>query len=252
MSGSGDRRVVFFDAAETLFHVKGSVGDAYVGHARKYGVTVGPEVVQQAFAKAFADAPPPVFAVRDPQALASCERLWWFDVVHSVFYRVGMFEGFDEYFDEVFAYFSKPEAWELYADTIPTLRALDARGMEMGIISNFDSRLSAVLLGLGIDRYFESVTISSVAGAAKPAAGIFQRALRKHGVEAREAMHVGDSLRDDAQAAVAAGLGGVFLDRSGKAARRQGAQDAPDAPHVMTIHGLDDLLVLVGPQASIE
>jgi putative hydrolase of the HAD superfamily len=237
MSPSCDTQVIFFDAADTLFHVKGSVGEIYVSHARKYGVTAGKEVVQQAFAKAFADAPPPVFAVSDPQEIKSCERMWWFDVVHSVFYRVGMFEGFDEYFEEVFAYFSKPESWELYPDAVPALRALEARGIELGIVSNFDSRLYDILIGLGIDRFFESVTISSFAGAAKPSAKIFHRALYKHGMEAREALHVGNSLREDAQAAVAAGLGGVFLDRTGKTDRCQG---------VITISGLSELLTLLG------
>jgi len=237
MSPSCDTQVIFFDAADTLFHVKGSVGEIYVSHARKYGVTAGKEVVQQAFAKAFADAPPPVFAVSDPQEIKSCERMWWFDVVHSVFYRVGMFEGFDEYFEEVFAYFSKPESWELYPDAVPALRALEARGIELGIVSNFDSRLYDILIGLGIDRFFESVTISSFAGAAKPSAQIFHRALYKHGMEAREALHVGNSLREDAQAAVAAGLGGVFLDRTGKTDRCQ---------DVITISGLSELLTLLG------
>jgi putative hydrolase of the HAD superfamily len=237
MSPSCDTQVIFFDAADTLFHVKGSVGEVYVSHARKYGVTAGKEVVQQAFAKAFADAPPPVFAVSDPQEIKSCERMWWFDVVHNVFYRVGMFEGFDEYFEEVFAYFSRPESWELYPDAVPALRALEARGIELGIVSNFDSRLYDILIGLGIDRFFESVTISSFAGAAKPSAKIFHRALYKHGMEAREALHVGNSLREDAQAAVAAGLGGVFLDRTGKTVRRQ---------DVITISGLSELLTLLG------
>ena len=229
--------VIFFDAADTLFHVKGSVGEVYLTHARKYGVTAGSEVIQKAFAKAFADAPPPVFAVSDPQEIKSCERMWWFDVVHNVFYRVGMFERFDEYFEEVFAYFSRPESWELYSDAMPALRALEARGIELGIISNFDSRLYEILVGLGIDRYFASVTISSFAGAAKPSSKIFQRALRKHGVEANGAVHVGNSLREDAQAAVTAGLGGVFLDRMGKAGQHQG---------VITISGLGELLTVFG------
>jgi putative hydrolase of the HAD superfamily len=228
--------VVFFDAADTLFHVKGSVGEAYLSHARKYGVTVGREAIQEAFTRAFADAPPPVFAVNDPQEIKACERLWWFDVVHNVFYRVGIFEGFDDYFDEVFAYFSRPDAWELYPDTLPALRGLETRGVELGIISNFDSRLYEILLGLGIDRFFESVTISSFAGAAKPSARIFQRAIQKHGVEAKDALHVGNSLREDVQAALAAGVGGVLLDRTGTAEPRQDA---------VTIKSLDELLALL-------
>ncbi|HEX9285599.1 MAG TPA: hypothetical protein VF879_08015, partial [Nitrospirales bacterium] len=84
MSLPSHPRVLFFDAADTLFHVKGSVGEVYLTFARKYGVAIGHETIQQAFAKAFADAPPPVFAVSDPQEIKSCERLWWFDVVHNV------------------------------------------------------------------------------------------------------------------------------------------------------------------------
>jgi len=235
-------RVIFFDAADTLFHVKGSVGEVYLTFARKYGVTVGHETIQQAFAKAFADAPPPVFAVSDPQEIKSCERLWWFDVVHNVFYRIGMFERFDDYFDEVFAYFSRPEAWELYPDTLSTLTALEAHSLELGIVSNFDSRLYEILIGLGIDRFFESVTISSFAGAAKPSPRIFQRALQKHGVPAKEALHVGNSLGDDAEAAVAAGLGGVLLDRAG---------NSVCPPGLVAIANLSDLLILLSePQPS--
>ena len=208
-------RVIFFDAAGTLFHVRGSVGEAYLSLARKYGVTASPQAIQQAFTRAFADAPPPLFAVNDPQAIKSCERLWWFDLVHNVFYRVGMFEGFDDYFEEVFEHFARADAWDLYPDTLSTLTILEERGVELGIVSNFDSRLYEILLGLEIDRFFESVTISSFAGAVKPSSQIFNRALHKHGVRPESAMHVGDSLREDAEGATAAGLRGVLLDRDG-------------------------------------
>jgi putative hydrolase of the HAD superfamily len=131
-------QVVFFDAAGTLFHVRGSVGEAYLSLARKYGVTASPQAIQQAFTRAFADAPQPLFAVNDPQAIKSCERLWWFDLVHNVFYRVGMFEGFDDYFEEVFEHFARAEAWDLYPDTLSTLKILEERGVELGIVSNFE------------------------------------------------------------------------------------------------------------------
>ena len=206
-------RVVFFDAAGTLFHVKGSVGQIYLDHAVKYGVNVSQDLLQQGFQRAFADAPPMAFSVSDPKQIKACERLWWFDVVHNVFYRAGMFEGFDQYFDEVFTYFSGPEAWTLYPETMTTLQALEQRGLELGVISNFDSRLYEILVGLGIDRFFDSVTISSVAGVAKPSPQIFQRALTKHQAAASEALHVGDSLREDVQGAAAAGLKALLLQR---------------------------------------
>ncbi len=210
-------RVVFFDAAGTLFQVKGSVGQVYLDHARKYGVKTSRAALQEAFLRAFDDAPPLAFSLTGATDIKACERLWWFDVVHNVFYRVGMFEGFDEYFEDVFTYFAGSEAWELYPETLATLQALEERGKELGIVSNFDSRLYEILVGLGIDRFFESVTLSSFAGAAKPSPKIFMRALAKHGALPEDALHVGDSLKEDVYGAKAAGIKPAFLQREGTA-----------------------------------
>ena len=73
-----------------------------------------------------------------------------------------------------------------------------------------------VMRGLGIDRLFDTVTIASLARAAKPAPKIFEIALEKHAVDPAEAIHVGDSVRDDMEGATKAGLTGVLLDRSGR------------------------------------
>jgi putative hydrolase of the HAD superfamily len=231
-------QVVFFDAAGTLFHVKGSVAEIYLGYAEKYGVRRTPEsltAVDAAFKRAFAEAPPPVFAVSDPAEIKRCERLWWFDIVHNVFYRVGMFEGFDDYFDEVFSAFDGPDRWVLYPDTLRVLNALKAQGLELGIISNFDSRLFNVLRGLGLVGFFDSVTLSSLGHAAKPAPKIFQLALEKHGADPHEAVHVGDSIRDDVEGARRAKLSAVLIHRT----------PYPGSDHVVTIRTLAELPALI-------
>ena len=233
-------KVIFFDAAGTLFHVKGSVADVYLTHAEKYGVKRTPELrdaLKAAFARAFADAPPPAFAVNDPKEIKQCERLWWFDVVHNVWYRVGMFEQFDDYFDEVFDAFGGPAYWTLYPETLGTLKTLKERGYELGIVSNFDSRLFNVLRGLGLAELFDTVTISSLAHAAKPAPRIFRLALDKHAMDAGDAVHVGDSRRDDVEGARKAGLQAVLLERE--------SQLAPAASHVPTIRSLEQLPALL-------
>jgi putative hydrolase of the HAD superfamily len=232
-------QVIFFDAAGTLFHVKGSVGEIYLEHARRYGVRASAGDIQQAFSRAFSDAPPLTFSVNDPKEIQACERLWWFDVVHNVFYRVGMFDGFDDYFDEVFKYFAGADAWSLYPETISALQALEDRDIEMGIVSNFDSRLYEILIGLGIDRFFESVTLSTSAGAAKPSPQIFQRALGKHGVPSSDAIHIGDSIREDVEGAKAAGLTGILLDR----------HDALSVPTgILKVRDLHELVTLLDAQ----
>ncbi len=211
-------QVVFFDAVGTLFHVRGSVGDVYLRHAEQYGVPRSVEMVtrvNQAFKDAFRQAPPPIFAVEQPDKLKQCERLWWFDVVHAVFYRVGMFERFDDYFDEVYEAFGRAEAWEVYPEVPETLERLRAQGYELGVISNFDTRFFDISRALGLERFFDSITISSLAGSAKPAGKIFRHALAQHVVEPEEAMHVGDDPREDFEGATNAGLSGVLLDRDG-------------------------------------
>lgn len=212
-------RVVFFDAADTLFHVKGSVAEIYLRHAVQFGFAQNPDslmAIKQAFSRAFRDAPPPIFATTDPARIKQSERLWWFDIVHNVFYRAGMFERFDDFFDAVFQAFEQPDTWMLYPETQSVLGQLKAKGMELGIISNFDSRLFTILRGLGIDRVFDTVTISSLTQAAKPAPKMFQAALEKHALDPEEAMHVGDSLRDDAEGAIRAGIKGILLDRESR------------------------------------
>jgi putative hydrolase of the HAD superfamily len=233
-------KVIFFDAAGTLFHVKGSVADIYLRHAEKFGVQRTPELlvsVKTAFARAFADAPPPVFAVSDPKGIKQCERLWWFDVVHNVWYRVGMFERFDEYFEDVFEAFSGPSYWTLYPETVGVLKGLKEQGYEIGIISNFDSRLFNVLRGLGMADLFDTVTISSLAHAAKPAPKIFQAALDKHAMDPEDAVHVGDSRRDDVEGARKAGLQAVLIERE--------SQLTSSASNVPTIQSLEQLPALI-------
>jgi len=232
-------QVIFFDAAETLFHINGSVAEIYLTHAVQYGFRQTPSSqasIEQAFQRAFRDAPPPVFSTTDPGRLKQCERLWWFDIVHNVFYRVGMFERFDEFFEQVFQMFEDPRSWVLFPETHTVLTRLRKEGFELGVLSNFDSRLFSVMRGLGIDGFFDTVTISSLARAAKPSSKIFEIALEKHALDPDEAMHVGDSVRDDLEGATKAGLTGVLLDRAGRSQVSGG--------HV--IRTLEELLPLVG------
>lgn len=216
---SSSIRVVFFDAADTLFHVQGSVAEIYLRHAVEFGFPQKPDslvAIKQAFSRAFREAPPPVFAAAEPARIKQSERLWWFDIVHHVFYRVGMFERFDEFFDHVFRVFEDHRSWRLFPETTSTLAQLKARDLELGVISNFDSRLFTVMRGLGIADAFDTVTISSLAQAAKPAPQIFHIALDKHAVDPEEALHIGDSLRDDVEGATKAGLHAALLDRDGR------------------------------------
>jgi putative hydrolase of the HAD superfamily len=213
-------RVIFLDAVGTLFGVAGSVGQAYSTIAQQHGITADPERLNQAFFTAFKAAPPMAFPGSEPTTIPQQEYNWWRRVAQQTFSSAGVidkFVDFDGFFADLYAYFATAAPWRIYPDAPKALQRWRRWGIELGVISNFDSRLHQVLAELNLAEYFQSVTISSEVGAAKPSPAIFAAALQKHGCSPAEAWHVGDSENDDLQGATAFGLKAVWLVRHGDA-----------------------------------
>ncbi|HYK87790.1 MAG TPA: HAD-IA family hydrolase, partial [Acidobacteriota bacterium] len=206
--------VVFLDAAGTLFEVRGSVGEIYSSVAQRHGVTVSPVELQAGFVEAFRRKSHECIPSGNSENQTERERRWWLELVEGVLSGRMPASALPGYFEEVFETFRTTRAWRLFPDTRPGLEMLCKAGYRLGIISNFDSRLEDLLRNLGIAFYFERVIISWTVGSAKPAAGIFCRALDVMGVAAQRAVHVGDSLTEDVVGAQRAGLRGVLLDRN--------------------------------------
>jgi putative hydrolase of the HAD superfamily len=203
---------ILFDAAGTLFRVRGSVGQAYATIAARHGIEVDPHRTEGRFRGAFAAMPPLAFpgAADLPQR----ELAWWRQVVTAAFEGV-RFSDFDAFFRDLYDYFAQADAWELFADVQPAVRALQARRIRLGVVSNFDGRLVTICKGLGLADAFETIVMSGRAGCAKPDPRIFAIALERLGVTATETLHVGDSDREDVTGARAAGLRAVLIRREG-------------------------------------
>jgi putative hydrolase of the HAD superfamily len=207
-------RAVFFDAAGTLFEPREPVGVSYARLASRFGVDAPVEAVVAGFHRAFACAPGLAFGPgRRAEELRRMERRWWREVVAETFEGLGTFANFDGYFEVLFAFFGDPSNWSADPEAPIVLGALKERGLVLGVISNFDYRLYHILEGLGLRSFFDSVTISSEAGFAKPAPQLFRIALSKHSIEPRESVHIGDSERLDLEGAAGAGIHAVLLDR---------------------------------------
>ena len=209
-------QTVFFDAAGTLMRPVRPVGESYALVAGNYGKNVPAAEVSARFRACFGNAPPLAFPAAENNGLRELERDWWKALVGHVFEPYGRFDRFDEYFADLFVYFSRADSWRLFPETEETLAALKSRGLKLAVISNFDSRLFGILEGLGVAREFESILISSHAGYAKPAPEIFRIALERHHTRPAEALHVGDSVEKDAEGARGAGIHGVLIDRNAK------------------------------------
>ncbi|MBT9312366.1 HAD-IA family hydrolase [Leptothoe kymatousa] len=221
-------KVIFIDAVGTLFGVKGSVGEVYQSLAQKAGVTASAPDLDQAFYQSFANANAMAFPDTPPVKIPYLEYQWWLAIAEETFQRAGIFHqftDFETFFEGVYQHFATATPWEVYPDTVQSLQRWQQLGISLGIISNFDSRIYSVLDALNLRHYFQTITISTEAGAAKPNPLIFTTALQKHGCNPQAAWHIGDSRQDDIQGAKAAGIHGIWIKRP-----KQAAIQSPTAP----------------------
>ena len=224
-------RAVLFDAAETLFTTRGSVGQIYGSIARRFGSKAPDDAIQAAFVQQFRGAGP---------ISTENQKEWWKNVVRRVFTETGMIANFDQFFEQVYDRFRDSQGWVLFPETAEVLNELKHRGLKIGVISNFDDRIYSVMRSLGILAYFDAVTISSETGYCKPDRQIFEAAIRALKEPPPKILLVGDSLSNDVDAGMRAGLTAVLIDRTGR---------YPSANHVRRVSSLKELLSITSVNA---
>lgn len=135
------------------------------------------------------------------------------------------------YFAEVFRRIGVPDAqfpaiaerlWARHAEhnlwgsvrerTAETLEELRRRGLRLGVISNADGRVDALLAAVGLREHFDFVIDSALVGMEKPDPRIFRMGLERLGVAPEEAVYVGDLYEIDVVGARAAGMTAVLVD----------------------------------------
>lgn len=193
-------RALFFDVGGTLLHPWPSVGAIYSSVANRHGITVTTQGMERAFRETWA-------ALKRP-GLTVSSRDWWREVVFRTLGHENQ-----ACFEELYETFARANVWQIFPDVEETLREARARGLHVGVISNWDERLRPLLEEIGLARYFDSMTISCEVGAEKPDAKIFQSALRTASVGVNQAVHVGDSDEADVRAAQAVGITAFLLNR---------------------------------------
>jgi len=100
--------------------------------------------------------------------------------------------------------------------TSETLEALKQRGVRLGVVSNWDYRLSHALEETGLLHFFDFVLSSAQAKAEKPAPEIFRRGLEMARrfvpeLKARDCFYVGDHYEKDVLGARGAGMRPLWL-----------------------------------------
>jgi putative hydrolase of the HAD superfamily len=234
-------KAVFFDAGETLLYPHPSFSELFTEVLRAEDHVVDPAVVREvvsAYSKKFTET------VQSGEA-----RLWstsrersrafWDGVYRGFLDEVGVRTDHDHLVERLFETFSDLASYRLHPDVVPTLDRLRTAGLSLGVISNFEEWLERLLETLSVADYFPVRVISGIEGVEKPDPEIFQIALERAGVEAKESVYVGDHPYFDTEAAAEVGMVPVLIDRRGH---------YPDAEGIR-ITSLEDLPAAVGLDA---
>lgn len=155
---------------------------------------------------------------REHSASETSYRTWQRSRLAALFTRCGVAEPhrsalLDE-IDEV----RYSRVFGVFPDVVPAITALRARGVTVGLCSNWDWDLDRHLRHNGLDGLLDFVVCSAPLGYRKPHPAIFDEVVRRAGAFPEEVVFVGDSWHDDVAGAQRAGLTPVHIVRSGSCA----------------------------------
>lgn len=221
---------VLFDAGDTLLAPAPSFQGRFVAVAAAAGLPLEEAAVDAAIAEAVRAAEWPSDWT-DP----ATQRSFWVGFYRQVLAALGHRDDGLQLANALFAAFSDPAGYRLFDDVRPALETLAARGLKLGVVSNFEPWLEDVLALQGVDHLFAAVAISGKLGVAKPDPEIFQAALKEAGAEPEATVHVGDQLVNDVAAARAVGITPVLIDRFGRHPDPDGAHRVEDLPGLVRL-----------------
>ncbi len=104
-------------------------------------------------------------------------------------------------------------SFALFDDVLSTLKALKEQYLTLGLLTNFNGDMKLICRELGLGPYIDFVVTSGEAGFNKPKSPIFLAALQQAGVNASEAIHVGDQYKLDVIGARGVGITPILIDR---------------------------------------
>jgi len=201
-------RAVFFDVDFTLIYPGPMFrGEGYRAFCARYGMEADPAKFEAAVASAASLLDGPEETQYDAGIFVQYTR-------HIIEQMGGRGARIDDCAREIYAEWAACQHFELYDDVPAVFRDLSAAGIRLGLISNSHRCLASFQSHFELHGLISATVSSSDHGFMKPHPSIFSAALQLVSVSAPEAVMVGDSVRQDVDGALAAGMRAVLLNRS--------------------------------------
>jgi putative hydrolase of the HAD superfamily len=204
-------RWILFDAVGTLLYPDPPVAEVYHAIARQFGSQLGPSEIRERFVAQLATEFSRGDTLRGPPTSESGEYQRWRRIVAAVLHDLPNAGG--QPFELLWRHFAQPSSWQLFADVPRTLATLDRRGFRLGIASNFDGRLHAIVRALPELAVSQRTFVSSEIGFSKPDPRFFAAVTAQLAARPEQILLVGDDRRNDFEGAIAAGWQAVLIER---------------------------------------
>lgn len=215
-------RAVFFDVGETLVHVEPSFAELFADVLAAAGEPRTPEQVRSASEHIYVGFSR---AARDGSMWTLSQersRAFWTSVYEAMLDELAVPP--DSLPDDLYREFTRLENYVLFSDVRPTLHDLREAGLALGIVSNFEAWLEDWFGVHDLVETFPVRVISGLEGIEKPDERIYRIALQRAGVDAADAVYVGDNPEFDVDPPAALGMFPVLVDRRGRHPDHAGAR----------------------------
>jgi putative hydrolase of the HAD superfamily len=229
-------RAVFFDVDFTLIYPGPMFrSEGYRAFGERYGLALDEATFDAAVASAGSLLDLPDQSTYDAEIFVAYTR-------HIVERMGGAGPAVDACAREIYDEWAACHHFELYEDVPQVLRELSAAGIPIGLISNSHRSLASFQSHFELDGLIAAAVSSSEHGFMKPHRSIFQAALQLVNVPADQAVMVGDSVRQDVEGALGAGMRAVLLQRNGMPFGGEETLRARGVPVIATLTELSSLL----------
>jgi HAD superfamily hydrolase (TIGR01662 family) len=229
-------KAVFFDVDFTLIY-PGPIfqGEGYRSFCERYGIQIDEAKFGAAVAAAAALLDGLDDTKYDDEIFVAYTR-------RIIEHMGGRGVGLDPCAREIYREWATCHHFELYDEVRAVLQELASAGIRIGLISNSHRCLASFQSHFELQEFVTATVSSSDHGLMKPHPSIFQAALQLVNVEAADAIMVGDSVRQDVEGALRAGMRAVLLHR--------GPEQHPELPQltdrgVVVIGSLRELTGLI-------
>ena len=209
-----DAQAVFFDAGATLLLPTVPIPEVYL---REAAAVVSEPLDPKSFAARLAHCwselrDTPVGPEDRLDTDEERERRLWHDFTAAVADPFpALRDAHLPWLERLVTWFDAPQGWAPAPGAETLLTRLRSEGRCVGVVSNWHSALHGILDGLGLRPLLDFTIVSSEHGWRKPHPSIFHAALAAAGVDASDAVHIGDAARDDVEGATAVGIRPIFV-----------------------------------------